>query len=447
VIVVGAGMAGLVAAYELQRAGHDPIVLEARRRVGGRIETHRDGWPAGLAAELGAMRIPCCHALTLAYVEHFGLPLLPFVMHNPQGYAYLGGRKQRLGELTARPALMAPEAADGQAVWPGHAWELLLTLLRERLAREGERAWDAIDTQYCHTSLRALLQGHQWSEEQIEAFGLLYDQEAEMHVCCLDLLREELGGYFGDMVTIQGGMDRLPLALAASLGRRLRLGARVVAVEQDAASVTIHYRDERGPAQVTGDRAILTLPFPVLRHVDVLQPFSPGKQRAIRQLYHDAACKIYLHCTRRFWEEDDGIYGGGSVTDLPIRHLYYPEQGRDTGQGLLLASYTWAQDAHVWGALPEEERIGRAVADVARLHPQIRSVCEGGISKVWHQDPYAGAAFALFAPGQRQTLHAHTQTIEGRFHFAGEHTSLAHGWIQGAIQSGLRAALEVHLRA
>jgi monoamine oxidase len=181
----------------------------------------------------------------------------------------------------------------------------------------------------------------------------------------------------------------------------------------------------------------------VLRHVEALKPFSPGKQRAIRQLHYDASTKILLQCRRRLWEEDDGISGGGTMTDLPIRALYYPDHGRETGRGVLLASYTWGEDAMRWGSLSPADRIVQALENVAVIHPQILDEFEVGASKAWATDEFAGGAFALFEPGQQGRLHQHIVAPEGRIHFAGEHASLAHAWIQGAIESGLRAAGEV----
>ena len=104
VIIVGAGMAGLVAADELLKAGHEPLILEARNRVGGRICTVREALAPGLHAEYGAMRIPRAHRLTMSYVERFHLPTLPFVVDNPQAYCYISGRKHRLGEVRCAPS-------------------------------------------------------------------------------------------------------------------------------------------------------------------------------------------------------------------------------------------------------------------------------------------------------------------------------------------------------
>ncbi len=196
--------------------------------------------------------------------------------------------------------------------------------------------------------------------------------------------------------------------------------------------------------QATGDYAIIAIPFPVLRHIEALQPFSHAKQTAIRQLHYDASGKILFQCKRRFWEEDEGILGGGTITDLPIRTMYYPEHGRETGRGVLLASYTWADDAQRWGSLDPTDRIVQALEDVAQIHPKVLDAFEVGAAQMWHNDEFAGGAFALFEPEQQTHLHEHIQAPEGRIHFAGEHTSLLHRWIQGAVESGLRAAYEIH---
>ena len=135
------------------------------------------------------------------------------------------------------------------------------------------------------------------------------------------------------------------------------------------------------------------------------------------------------------------------MTDLPIRIVFYPDHSRETGRGVILASYTWSEDAQRWGSLSPDDRIIQALEDVARIHPQAPAEFEVGASKMWHDDEYAGGAFALFDPQQQTLLYDAIVAPEGRIHFAGEHASLAHAWIQAAIESGVRAASEIHDRA
>jgi monoamine oxidase len=444
VIIIGAGMAGLVAGYELARAGHDPLILEGQNRVGGRVYTLRKFAP-GLYAEAGAMRIPRVHDLTLGYAAHFGLQLRPFMMGNPKGLVHVGGRR-----MTAEQAGLTPDDL-GFDVAPhergrtfDQLWQDATRDLREMVERDPAAGWEFIVREYDRYSLREFLEVKGFSEGAIEMYGVMSFVESELSNAVVEELREDFGRAYEDMQEIVGGMDSLPNAFYAELQDRVRFGAEVHAINQDADSVTVHFKTESGRYSVTGDYAIVAIPFSVLRQVEVMTPLSHGKQRAIRQLNYSASTKILFQVRERIWETDDGIYGGASATDLSVRRLNYPTPNPDTSRGVLLASYTWGQDALRWGAMDEETRLEEAIEDVSKLHPRIRDVYEVGASHAWYDDRWANGAFALFEVGQQTTLQADIVQPEGRIYFAGEHCSLYHAWIQGALESGLRAASTIN---
>lgn len=141
VIVVGAGVAGLVAAYELQRAGHEPLILEAQHRVGGRVYTLRESFSHGMYAEAGAMRIPRAHELTMAYVDKFKLSVSPFTMGNPMAYYHLRGQRRRIAEANAEPDALGYERAKRErGKTAGQPWEEALRPIVQKLEEQGEAA-------------------------------------------------------------------------------------------------------------------------------------------------------------------------------------------------------------------------------------------------------------------------------------------------------------------
>lgn len=444
VIVIGAGMAGLVAAYELARAGHEPVVLEAQNRVGGRIYTLRTFAP-GLYAEAGAMRIPRVHDLTLAYVDHFGLQTRPFAMGNPKGLVHIGGRRMTAEEAGLVPDELGFEVAEHER-GRSHSslWEDATQELRAWIEADEAAGWERIRREYDGYTIREFLEVRGFSEGAIEMYGVMNFVEAGLNNAVMEEFREDFGKAYEDMQEIVGGMDNLPNAFYRAMPELIRFGTEVHAIDQDTDSVTVHVKTEAGRYSVTGDYAIVTLPFSVLRTVDVMTPFSREKQRAIRQLGYAASTKILFQVRERIWEQEDGIFGGATVTDLPIRRMNYPTPDPTTSRGVLLASYTWDQDAARWGAMDEETRLEEALDDVAKIHPRIRDVYEVGASYAWYNDRFANGAFAMFEAGQQSQMQADIVKPEGRILFAGEHCSLYHAWIQGSLESGIACARAIH---
>jgi monoamine oxidase len=445
VVVIGAGIGGLVAAYELKRAGHEVVLLEAQNRVGGRVWTCRSFAP-GLYAEFGAMRIPRVHELTLAYCEAFGLRLRPFVMGNPKTLVYVGGRRMTMQDAELDPDQLPFELAEHERGRTyTELWNEATRDVVERYRREGEAALAAIIADYDRFSIREFLQHRGWSEGAIELYGVMSFREANMNAAVIEQLREIVGRAFEDMQEIVGGFDLLPNAFYSHLKEDIRFGANVHAIEQDGDSVTVRFKTESGRFSETGDYAVCAIPFSILRDIEVTPAWSREKQKAIRELNYNPSTKILFQTRTRFWERTDGIVGGTTSTDLPIRRICYPSHSDPSEpRGALLASYTWGQDALRWGGMDEETRLEEALEDVAKVHPEIVEEYEVGASHAWYNDRWARGAFALFEPEQETRLQDHIVRPEGRVRFAGEHCSLWHAWIQGALESGIRAAREIH---
>lgn len=313
-----------------------------------------------------------------------------------------------------------------------------------RVLEQGDKVWDDIIAEYDHFSLRGFLHHAGWSEGALEMLGILGNVESRMNSSFVSYLHHEYSSTFSDMVYLVDGSDALPKAFLPILGKEIRFGASLEAIDNAANQVTVTYDTLAGRFQEKADYLIVTIPFSLMRHIEVTPPFAPSKRRAIRQLNYDSSSKIFIQCSSRFWENDDGIHGGGSVTDLAIRNIYYPQHGQETGRGALLASYTWGRDAQSFASLPRDYLIRQAIENLREIHPQIDRTFEVAVYHHWGNDPYAGGVGALLEPG---TMSSFKDIVapEGRVYFAGDHCSkFETRWIQGAIESAIHAAQEVH---
>jgi monoamine oxidase len=459
VVITGAGLAGLCAALELERRGHTCTILEAEtRHVGGRARTLR--FEGGLYAEAGAMRVPKNHTLTRHYIAELGLTLRPFVQSNPDAFVFTRGRRERVRDVTRLGALYDLTLGE-QGRSPDDLWAASLGRRLGALSTEERRDLLAPEPRtelvrgLDRLSLRQILETEKLSPEAIEFLAVAAGVETLLDSAATEHLREEDQAVWSQgFDEIVGGTDRLPAAMAAKLRSKPRMGCEVVRLEQDplrskAAAV---YREAGSLRRVEGDFLLCTLPFPVLARVEVDPGFSGAKRRAIRELNYDSSTKILAVTARRFWEQDDRIYGGGTFTDLPTATTWYPADNataRDpkvsAAPGVFLASYSWGQTARRWASMPHRERSQAALRHLARVHPQLAStgVVTRTASWSWDTHPWSGGAFAWFMPGQHVALHRHVVAPEGRIYFAGEHASLTHTWMQGALESALVAVREM----
>ena len=367
-------------------------------------------------------------------------------MGNPNGLVYLNGERMTMAEADAQPSRLPFNLADHErGRTADQLWESAIGDLRAMVEQEGQAAWLEIVRKYDQFSLYEFLREKGWSEGAIEYYAVMNFLEADMHNAVVEILREDIGKAYVDMQEIAGGMDRLPNAFFGELHREVHLGAEVFAIDQEPGSVVVHYKTEAGRYRAVGDYAVCTVPFSVLRTIETVQPFSHEKRRAIRQLNYHASTKIVFQVRQRIWEKDDGIVGGATVTDLPVRRLNYPtpdpiDRTRrpagllHLGPGRAPVGRDGRGDAPRGGARRRGPHPSRGSATCTR----------SGASHAWYSDRWARGAFAMFAPEQQTELQPAIVQPEGRVLFAGEHCSLYHAWIQGALESGIRAARQIH---
>jgi monoamine oxidase len=443
VLVIGAGLSGLVAAYELKKLGHSVTVLEAQRRAGGRVFSVREPFSDDLYAEAGAARIPDNHEITLRYVREFSLPLTPFYPATGSRMYAFNGKRIRAdvnGDFDLRevPLRLKPEErASGMG-------QLLEKYLGAALAELGDpRAIDyssAVAKKYDAVTTAEYLRQQGASEAANDLIDWPWATAKDDRTSLLWNLRE-IAYESGEKTRskIVGGNDRLPRAFAAVLKDDIHYGMAVVRLEQDAAGVRAVALRNGTHETFAADRLICTIPFPALRGIEVRPAFSAAKRRAIDELGYDTIVRSTLQCRTRYWERDGFNGFGHSDTPQQIWHFTHDQPGP---RGLLVSFLAGGVGERV-GVFTDAEREEFVVTEMERAHPGLAKNLEGVFVKVWHKDPWTKGALALPYAGQMTSICVGAEKPEGRIHFAGEHLSHYSSWMQGALESGLRAVGEI----
>ena len=222
--------------------------------------------------------------------------------------------------------------------------------------------------------------------------------------------------------------------------KQIHYGAAAVRIEQRPTAVSVVF--QRGGAHQTmnADRLICTLPFTVLRGIEVAPRWSANKDFAIQHLYLGPVARVFAQTRRRLWEADGR--NGFAAVDQPME-IGSPTFSQPGTRGIVM-SYIYEALAARYSGLTNDAQVERSLSLFEQIHPGLREEFEGATTWSWLNDPDARGAYLVALPGHSRTILPYTGSIEGRIHFAGEHTSPWPGWMQGALHSGLRAAKEVN---
>jgi len=472
VLILGAGVAGMTAAYELRKAGYSVKVLEFNSRPGGRNwtvrggdtytelggETQTCGFDTGLYLNPGPWRIPHHHRGVLDYCRRLGVQLEAFTQLNHNAYLQspraFGGKPQRIRSVAMDlkghvSELLAKVTAQGKL-------DASVTKEDQEILLEALKSWGALDKNYAYTPVPAS-EFRGWDKPRGGGAGA--KPTPSQPIALPELLQSRLWSglenfflydYQTTMFQPVGGMDAIGKAFAREVGDLIRLNAKVVRIQQSDAKVTVSWEDAKSPGAVTQETAdwcICTIPLPILAQIPL--DAGPKLKAAISAVPYAASVKIGLQFKRRFWEEDEAIFGGITYTELPIEQIGYPQFGFNRGgKGVLLGAYQYdTPRAFEFTALPPAERIKRAVALGSKIHPQYETEFETGFAMAWHRSPFTMGCASNWTD---EALDAHYENLcafDGRLVLAGEHASYLPAWQEGAILSSLNAVERLHKKA
>jgi monoamine oxidase len=476
VLILGAGLAGMTAALELRKAGYKVAVLEFNRRPGGRNWTLRGGdtftelggftqtceFEQGLYFNPGPWRIPYHHRGLLDYCKRLDVALEPFIELNHNALLHaanaFGGRPQRIRDI--------------KTDFQGHVSELLAKATQQKRLDEAVstedkemllqalKSWGALDENYAYKKnlISARFRGYAKGPGGGLGGGSGAAPVAGEPLDLSDILKSRLWRALQTFAVHElqttmfqpvGGMDMIGKAFAGEVGDLIRYDAKVIRIAQDDGGVTVTYVDAQAPAaaQVAkADWCICTIPLSILSQI----PIDVGvrMKAAIDAVPYASAVKVGLQFKRRFWEEDEAIYGGISYTDLPIRQIAYPNTGFNrSGRGVLLGAYIFeGSNAYEFASMPPAERVARAVALGASIHPQYQAEFENGVAVAWQRVPFTLGCAGYWTEQARAEHYDDLCQIDGRIVLAGEHASYIPAWQEGAILSSLDAITRLHQR-
>jgi monoamine oxidase len=457
VVVLGAGIAGLVAAHELEQRGFDVTVVEARERVGGRAWTVRDGdkvemigeatqtakFSDGLYFNAGPARLPSFHDGILGYARKFAVPLEVEINSSRSAYIVANnGSKFRMrtaindtrghiAELLAKAvnqgALDAAVSAEDKAK--------LLPFLKFYGDLDGDFAFKGTVRSGFGTAPGAGVSGFESAAAPTSLSKLLANERLNQ-----TLFEDQL--YMqATMFQPVGGMDQIPVGIERGLKRRAVRGVEVQRVRHSPVGVTINMVDTKSGASrtVEADYCVCTIPFPVLAMIDT--DFPKPVATAIASVQYDDSNKVAFDAPR-FWERDQ-IYGGISFVGGETSLIWYPSWGHHSERGMLLGCYSSGESGAKFAKRPIAEQIAMARAAIEKAHPGHGKDCSNPLAVNWKKVPLSLGPWPNWNPDRKGPQESHNDTPEyrllcqpsGRTVFASAALSQTPGWQEGGIQS------------
>jgi Monoamine oxidase len=496
IAVIGAGLAGLSAAFELRKTGAHITVYEADSRIGGRVYTYFFDKRSSLYGELGSMRIPVSHETVWHYINLFKIPTKPFIQNNENAFIYLKNTRVRndakgINVMNYIYPKYRLKDWERRTPWQQLAYYGLESpMLRADANQRSEllqvkpyynqfiQYWDM-------QSIRRIMETTELSQAGIDLISNLSPLAGQnLYNSYVDISEANYPANLSYLYQIPGGTSRLPLAFYNSLISRNPAGEYPgiptrflgdvsvkmenwitgIHKEPDSGKVLLGYGNRgnrRGNSEVF-DYVVCAIPFSTLRNVNIRPQFSNLKMQAIKEVNYIDAMKFLMFSKRRFWEEggeNERIIGGGSYTDLPITSVWYPSdhlhyytdqtpvnRNLTAEPGVFIASYSYNQDPVRLANLDPVIRFDVIKREVEQVHGLPKGYLDALILDYkmmdWNREPWERGALCFFTP-QQKSLFSYGMAMPeygNRVFMAGDHISAVHRWMQGSLQSGMQAA-------
>lgn len=451
VIVLGAGLSGLSAAYELAQKGYRVTVIEARDRIGGRVSTLREAFRDGQHVELGGETIGDGYRRFLGYADKFGIKyeIVPSdfatggtvadLQKRITNSAVIGGKLYPSGSILDANPYKLPTAESGELP-PTQLFRHIAAMAAEVRSDVSKlAAYDAM-------SLAQALRKRGVSDAMIRLMNISLNYNSIETVSMGGILWESRrrAAVGTKAVRVAGGNDQLTDALwkaSKDLGVAFSMGVRVTKINYATKSVTVSVINSKGKSvYIEADLAVCTIPFSVLRTVAFSPALPREKQKTIDDLAYTRITKVFIQSKRKAWDERS--LGSTVWTDTPCERIFNVAGKKGDERGIFTI-WTDGEGAAIPERLDDKARVAWGKTTFGETLPFMKNGVETAATKSWTNDEFVRGAYSHFTAGQLSELQPHLKTPVGPIHFAGEHTAENAPGMEGALESAERAVREI----